>query len=128
MPYGLKRFQRAESIHFITFSCFHRLPFLCSADAKSRVEAILEETRAGHSARDYAYVFMAEHVHLLRNEPPEILLDQFLKAFKQTASRKLKGSLKDCIDHVWQARYFDAQTFAAKKLAPKSSSTSIATR
>jgi hypothetical protein len=28
MPYGLKRFQRAETLHFITFSCFHRLPFL----------------------------------------------------------------------------------------------------
>ena len=26
MPSGLKRFQRAESLHFITFSCFHRLP------------------------------------------------------------------------------------------------------
>ena len=28
MPYGLKRFQRAEALHFVTFSCFHRLPFL----------------------------------------------------------------------------------------------------
>ncbi len=28
MPYGLKRFQKAEALHFITFSCFHRLPFL----------------------------------------------------------------------------------------------------
>lgn len=28
MPSGLKRFQRAESLHFITFSCFHRLPLL----------------------------------------------------------------------------------------------------
>ncbi len=23
MPYGLKRFQKAEALHFITFSCFH---------------------------------------------------------------------------------------------------------
>jgi len=26
MPSGLKRFQKAEALHFITFSCFHRLP------------------------------------------------------------------------------------------------------
>jgi len=26
MPSGLKRFQIAEFLHFITFSCFHRLP------------------------------------------------------------------------------------------------------
>src|ERR1035438_2605599 len=28
MPYGLKRFQRAEALHFIPFCCFHQLPFL----------------------------------------------------------------------------------------------------
>jgi REP element-mobilizing transposase RayT len=29
----------------------------------------------------YAYVLMPEHVHLLVNEPPRIVLAQFLKAF-----------------------------------------------
>jgi len=47
---------------------------------------------------------MPEHVHLLVNEPPEILLGQFLKAFKQTASRRLRGER----EHFWQRRYFDA--------------------
>jgi hypothetical protein len=28
MPGGLKRFQKAESLHFITFSCFDRVPLL----------------------------------------------------------------------------------------------------
>jgi len=28
MPSGLKRFQNAETLHFITFSCFHRFPLL----------------------------------------------------------------------------------------------------
>jgi hypothetical protein len=28
MPRGLRRFQKAESLHFITFSCFHRLPLV----------------------------------------------------------------------------------------------------
>ena len=104
MPHGLKRFQRAEALHFVTFSCFHRLPLLEAPGAKQTVEAILEQTRARHQARLYAYVLMPEHVHLLINEPPSILLSQFLKALKQTASRKLRGDR----EQFWQPRYFDA--------------------
>jgi len=103
MPYGLKRFQKAEALHFITFSCFHRLPFLASPEPKDTVEAALELIRARHQARIYAYVLMPEHVHLLINEPPSILLAQLLKALKQTTSRKLKEDGK----RFWQERYFD---------------------
>jgi len=103
MPYGLKRFQKAEALHFVTFSCFHRLPFLETPGPKDTVEAVLEQTRARHHARIYAYVLMPEHIHLLINEPPSILLAQFLKAVKQIASRKLKGDR----EQFWQDRYFD---------------------
>jgi len=34
MPRGLKRFQKAESLHFITFSCYRRLPFLSGPEPK----------------------------------------------------------------------------------------------
>ena len=47
---------------------------------------------------------MPEHVHLLINEPPEILLAQFLKALKQMTSRKLRGQR----DQFWQTRYYDS--------------------
>ena len=103
MPYGLKRFQKAESLHFITFSCFGRLPYLEASETKDVVEAVLEAVRARHGARVYAYVLMPEHVHLLMNEPPSILVAQFLKAFKQITSRKLKGDR----ERFWQERYFD---------------------
>jgi putative transposase len=110
MPYGLKRFQQAESLHFITFSCFHRFPFLQEAQPKDTVEATLEQIRVRHQARIYAYVLMPEHVHLLINEPPSILLAQFLKALKQMTSRKLKG------DRVrfWEQRYFDSNVHGEK--------------
>jgi len=104
MPYGLKRFQKAETLHFITFSCFHRLPFLEASEPKDTVEAVLEQTRARHQAKVYAYVLMPEHIHLLINEPPSILLAQFLKSLKQTTSRKLKGGR----EQFWQDRYFDS--------------------
>jgi putative transposase len=104
MPYGLKRFQKAEALHFITFSCFHRLPFLTEPEPKDIVEAVLEEVRARHQARVYAYVLMPEHFHLLINEPPSILVAQFLKALKQVTSRRLRGDRAQ----FWQARYFDS--------------------
>jgi len=103
MPYGLKRFQKAEALHFITFSCYRRLPLLAAPEPKDTVEAALERIRARHQARIYAYVLMPEHVHLLINEPPSILLAQFLKVLKQTTSRKLKEDG----ERFWQERYFD---------------------
>jgi hypothetical protein len=42
IPFGLKRFQQAEALHFITFSCFHRLPYLEQPEPKSTLEAILD--------------------------------------------------------------------------------------
>ncbi len=110
MPRGLKRFQNSESLHFITFSCFRRLALLDAPGAKETLEAVLEQARARHLARVYAYVLMPEHVHLLVNEPPRILLAQFLKAVKQIASRKLRGSL----DTFWQERYYDSNVYGEK--------------
>jgi putative transposase len=55
---------------------------------------------------------MPEHVHLLVNEPPEILLAQFLKAIKQMTSRKLRGAR----EKFWQARYYDSNVRGAKAL------------
>jgi putative transposase len=104
MPLGLKRFQNAETLHFITFSCFRRLPLLAAPEPKNIFETVLEQTRARHQARIYAYVLMPEHTHFLINEPPSILLAQFLKALKQTTSRKLKGDR----EHFWLERYFDS--------------------
>lgn len=110
MPSGLKRFQRAESLHFITFSCFHRLPLLEVPGARERGEVTLEQTRARHGARVYAYVLMREHVHLLVNDPPQILLAQFLKAFKLMTSRKLRGPR----EKFWQDRYYDSNVHGDK--------------
>ena len=85
MPYGLKRFQQAESLHFITFSySTTAIPqFLSIPDAQvrsSRQQTWTVDARARQlQARSRtAYVVMPEHLHLLMNEPPAILVDQFL--------------------------------------------------
>jgi len=50
MPSGLKRYQKAETLHFITFSCFRRLPLLEAIEAAETIEAVLEQTRAASGA------------------------------------------------------------------------------
>lgn len=110
MPSGLKRFQTAESLHFITFSCFLRLPLLEAPGSRDTVEVVMEQTRTRHQARIYAYVLMPEHVHLLVNEPPRILLAQFLMALKQVTSRRLRGSH----EQFWQNRYYDRNIYGEK--------------
>ena len=47
---------------------------------------------------------MPEHIHLLVNEPPRILLAQWLKAVKQMTSRQRRGPR----EKFWQERYYDS--------------------
>jgi len=79
-------------------SPFHHLQLLSSASfARPARRQGNRRGRAGTDsgaarARVYAYFLMPEHVHLLMNEPPSILVAQFLKAVKQITSRTLRGA------------------------------------
>jgi putative transposase len=115
MPRGLKRYHQAQNIHFITFSCYRRSPFLAEPEPKRIVEEILERTRSRHGARVYAYVLMPEHVHLLINESFAIPLAMFLKSLKQETSRRLKGERKQ----FWQTRYYDFNVHSPEKFSEK---------
>ncbi len=115
MPLGLKRFQQARDLHFITFSCYRRLPYLADPEPKYLVEQILEHTRARHNAHIYAFVLMPEHVHLLINETFDLPLAMFLKSLKQETSRKLKRDQP----HFWQPRYYDFNVRTPEKFSEK---------
>ena len=45
MPSGLKRYQQAHHLHFITFTCFHRAVFLQTASARDVCVQTLERVR-----------------------------------------------------------------------------------
>lgn len=64
MPLGLKRYQQTGDLHFITFSCYQRLPFLAGSHANHVFEEMLETLRKRHGFFIAAYVLMPEHVHL----------------------------------------------------------------
>ena len=66
----LRRFYGRRDLHFVTFSCYRRRPYLGSARARNRFVKILEEVRRRQRLEVIGYVIMPEHVHLLISEPP----------------------------------------------------------
>lgn len=103
MPQGLKRYQETGKLHFLTFSCYHRLPLLTQDHPKQIVEQVPEQTRREHDFEIHGYVLMPEHVHLLLSEPTHHDLATTLKVLKQQTARLLLGDRKQ----FWQTRYYD---------------------
>ena len=115
MPWGLKRYQQAGELHFVTFSCYRRLPLLASAQAKRWLEQALEQARRQYGFYVTGYVIMPEHVHLLVSEPERSTLARALQALKQSVARRLIGER----EHFWQARYYDFNVCTARKRMEK---------
>ena len=115
MPRGLKRYQEARELHFITFSCYHRQPLLASPRAMHRFEVALEWSRKHYDFYVVGYVVMPEHVHLLISEPERGALASAVQAIKQSVARRLIGDNP----HFWQARYYDFNVWTAHKRIEK---------
>jgi putative transposase len=115
MPSSLKRYQDKRDLHFITFSCYHRQPFLSAPQSCDLFERCLERCRIRYGFFVTAYVVMPEHVHLLISEPENGTLASAIQAIKQSVSRKLIGDR----EHFWQERYYDFNVYTAKKRIEK---------
>ena len=115
MPLGLKRHQDQGHLHFITFSCYRRLPYLNEDHSKAVFEEVLETLHKRHIFDVHGYVLMPEHVHLLLNEPEVRTLDSTLRVLKGETSKRLKGDR----DHFWQKRYYDFNVYTEGKRIEK---------
>ncbi len=116
MPSRLRRYQQTGDLHFITFSCYHRLPKLGTPYARSIFERALEQARLSYGFGVCGYVVMPEHVHLLLSEPEAGALATALQAMKQSVSRTLalrKG------EPFWQTRYYDFNVWTERKRIEK---------
>ena len=89
MPGGLHRTYGAHHPHFITCSCYRRLPLLNSARARDRFLAILEQVRQRYRFVVVGYVVMPEHIHLLPTEPEVGTLSTVMQVWKQRTARAL---------------------------------------
>jgi putative transposase len=115
MPSGLKRYQTSGHWHFITFTCYHRFPYLNDDNSRTVFEETLETLRQRHGFYVFGYVLMPEHVHLLLSEPKLHLLSDTLRALKTQTSRQLKGDRKQ----FWQSRYFDRNIITQDEFVEK---------
>src|SRR5258708_5309633 len=71
MPKGLKRYYGRGDPHFLTFSCYRRLPLLNTMRARNLFVHALGRIRERDKFLLAGYVVMLNHVHLLISESPK---------------------------------------------------------
>jgi len=80
--------------HFLTFSCNKNLPLLNSDRTRHWFIEALKNVKDKYNYELWAYVIMPEHVHLIVFPLlPDYNISDFLKALKQSVSRKAKHFL-----------------------------------
>jgi hypothetical protein len=82
MTEGLHRFYGCNDLHFLTFSCYLRRPFLTNATRCDLFLKILDRVRRRYRFVVLGYVVMPEHVHLLVSEPQRETLSTAIQALK----------------------------------------------
>jgi REP element-mobilizing transposase RayT len=88
VPKGLKRYYQRRHLHFITFSCYRRLPLLASPRRRDALLRLIELVHNQHRCPILGYVLMPEHVHLLIAPPENGDPSTFIQAIKQRSSRQ----------------------------------------
>ena len=113
MAKGLVRYQQAGDLHFITFSCSGRRPFLTTPTTRNVFERSLETMRVRYKFLVLGYVVMPEHVHLLVSEPKNAPLSKAIQALKLSVAVQRKER------PFWQARYYDFNVFTNARRVEK---------
>ncbi len=113
MVAGLERYQQEGHLHFVTFSCYHRLAYLDRPLLRDLFEDALQKAHRLYRFDVVGYVVMPEHVHLLLSEPAKELLASGLQALKLSVTRRTKRR------PFWQARYYDFNVFTDGKRIEK---------
>jgi putative transposase len=134
MPKGLKRYYGRGHLHFLTFSCYRRLPLLGTKRARNMFVKELRRVRREYGFLLVGYVVMPNHVHLLMSEPKKGTPSTVLQMLKQRVSRKMRvkegakstGQLslkfpkfETDLPRFWQPRFYDFNVFSHEKKKEK---------
>ena len=133
MARNLTRRYGLRHLHFITFTCYRRLPLLRSIRARNAFVQILSEVRDRYAFMLVGYVVMPEHVHLLISEPARGTPSTVVQVLKQRVSRRLRRkrraplnqlnllfvSGEDPLPRFWQRRFYDFNVWSLKKRVEK---------
>ncbi len=134
MPKNLKRYYGRGDLHFVTFSCYRRIPLLRTIRARNVFVKALGAIRDRYKFFLVGYVVMPEHVHLLLSEPPKSTPSVVLKVLKQRVARDLRRKKRKARDgqlrlafmtgdaalpRLWQPRFHDFNVYSRYKLRQK---------
>ena len=133
MPKGLKRYYGRGDLHFLTFSCYQRLPLLGAGRARNLFVQALGKVRERYKFRLFGYVVMPNHVHLLISESSMATPSMVLKVLKQRVSRDLRRKRRALpgqmplafpdgpggLPRFWQPRFYDFNVWSKKKVREK---------
>ena len=134
MPAGLRRYYGQGHLHFVTFSCYRRLPLLKSVRARDLFVRELAKVRDELQFKLIGYVVMPEHVHLLLSEPPRGTPSTLLHRLKLRVARKMRkrrrsappGQMRLAFEEggeppraFWQARFYDFNVYSERKKIEK---------
>jgi putative transposase len=120
-------------LHFITFTCYRRLPLLCPVRARNVFVQMLGEVRDRYGFSLVGFVVMPEHIHLLISEPAKGTPSTVIQVLKQRVSRRLRrkkprpaGQLSllfaaddASLPRFWQRRFYDFNVWSLKKRVEK---------
>jgi len=131
----LERRYGQHHLHFITCSCYRRLPLLRSIRARNLFVEILGEVRTRYQFALVGLVVMPEHFHLLISEPKSGTPSLVMQVLKQRVSRRLRqrrrkrtpssqlrlwdepGNAR--LHSFWQRRFYDFNVWSHKKKIEK---------
>ena len=134
MAKNLKRYYGLGDLHFVTFSCYRRLPLLRTVRARNMFVRALGAIRERYEFLLVGYVVMPDHVHLLISEPPKSTPSVMLKALKQRVSRDLRRKKRIAVNgqfclpfmndglglpRFWQPRFYDFNVYSTYKVREK---------
>ncbi len=133
MPKGLTRRYGQGHLHFITCSCYRRLPLRASVRSKNLFVKILGQVRDRYGFSLVGYVVMPEHIHLLISKPVKGSPSTIMQVLKQRVSQRLRRkprasspqlrlrfpSSDHCLPQFWQPRFYDFNVWSRKKFVEK---------
>lgn len=123
-------------LHFVTFSCYHRLPLLSRDRCKQIVLGHLNLWSGRDGVGVVGYVVMPNHVHALLRPISSGRISIFMQHWKQESSSAIAKFLGLGTDHdttpfgervrdasgtlrVWQSRSYCFNVFSLKKVTEK---------
>jgi putative transposase len=132
MPKNLKRYYGLGHLHFITFSCYRRLPLLGTARSRNAFVRALNEVRTKFGFALVGDVVMPEHIHLLIDEPKLGNPSSVIHSFTLRVSKRMRRVRRQsapaqksfpfhgvAAPRFWQPRFYDFNVYSAKKRGEK---------